>query len=867
MLYSTNQKDREEWISIDRGLTHMTYNQEEYAIGAPMKRERKMVWIQKTSAMLLALFVLAGGTCGRKLIDWHNYISFQSRGGQLKEIAVSTTGSSRNAVRAGVDYVSISLDKIFLRNLPGVFGTRLVLLMTFKGVGDKPIKYPFGPIDVDEHGYVTVDGLEVLSPFLYRGDTISITLEMHIIPKNKLKEMNVLLSEVKSTAAKINVAAVKVIDFASGMFSKVANLLHRKYVWRYRFSLVSQEQTRPDKDEMYFAGTRYVIAAIPPAFVKEPRLKNINALSIKQQLKFQGNRLTWKNDREYLDTPYIILNVRRLAGTSRSTSKMTKALNDIKVDIVAGNHEEARKKLRAFEAEIYRNAVMTEHQKQLMMLWRRYYSMEIKVRKNKEQQKDKAELGARNRQVRILKRMLRRFGPRSKERILGSAAMSKIDWLLEENGEAVQKLEGKLGIKRKRAPSGSLRRRATEPALPLLPNPRRRHATGIPTATASLMADRVRADMMKGKSFFTDYTRTLDKAYVQGMEKLIQRFDQQNIHARIVYVKRNWFPNIKGFAESMYHRKREELVIVADWTGIVAQSGSISRRNMKTLLLGYSDIFFSNRGKGLYQISRAIWNQMFTNLSSGRTAHPYRPTWKSPPLKPNSDPPFCQRLCRYTCQLSMRFAGRYAKYVNEASCVAKCLSMRRGMRSSDRACSTALLRAKSPRWIADHRRKVEQRLSQALVAARRLSIDQLRRKLQAIQQVAAMGDHRGVNALFEKMLARRYDFETVWGRRLGTRIWRSYRPVMAQSIRNGLWWAAFKRSLGRQILITDFVPGQDLSQATIGQRKTIRMMVSPTTLYAVRFVKPGYPYMVRMKNFIHVNDRWIYIGKISGALR
>jgi hypothetical protein len=333
-----------------------------------MKRIRVVAAIAVAAAAI-------SGCGGLSAIDWRNHINLRSAGAGNKKVALSQVEANEvveNAISRDLHYVTISLDSVFFRNLPGIFsGATVVLGFEIQGIlpAGKAIKTVFEPKkSVGRDSFLAMDNLTVIQPFLYTGQNITMTLHFKAVKDEDTPNINGMISGAANLLKKLNPIADTIVDTAKNIFTKIFSGLSMKELeWKYSFTLYPADSVYRDKPELLFLAGRYILVATPPTSASEALRKKVNMRTLTTELKLRGNRLVWTtgNEDEYTETPYIVLNVTRYKRYPAEDTELRKAVKKVDNLYETGALENALENLKNVGAEIINDKVITQNEKNL----------------------------------------------------------------------------------------------------------------------------------------------------------------------------------------------------------------------------------------------------------------------------------------------------------------------------------------------------------------------------------------------------------------------------------------------------------------------------------------------------------------------
>jgi hypothetical protein len=370
------------------------------------------------AAALLALASLAMTACGPAAIDWRNHQSLRSAGKGQKGVTLSHVDPSEvveNAISRDLHYVTISLDSVFFRNLPGLFsGATVVFGFEVQGILPKgeSIKTVFEPRKaVGENAFLAMDNVTVIQPFLYTGQNITITLYFQAVEEGESLNIAGRIQGAAGLLKKLNPMAEVAVNTAKSLFTSIIGAFRKKEMqWKYSFTLYPADSVYRDKPELLFLAGRHILVAIPPTSASEGLRKKVNLKTLTSDLRLRGNRLVWKeNDEEYTTTPYIILNITRYKRYPNEDTELRKLVKQVESLYETGAFERALEQLKNVGAAINEDRVITQNEKNLERSLMDYRRAKIEAAVAK-QKGDTAEFNKQaDAQIKILKNIMSEF--------------------------------------------------------------------------------------------------------------------------------------------------------------------------------------------------------------------------------------------------------------------------------------------------------------------------------------------------------------------------------------------------------------------------------------------------------------------------
>jgi hypothetical protein len=292
------------------------------------------------------------------------------------------------AISTNLHYVSISLDSVFFRNLPGIGDADVAFGFEITGVlGDgKTIKTVLDSRKgVGENAFLSFDNLVVIEPFLYKGENMTMNFHFTAVPGPQSNFIRAqLVGPLGDSLKKIN--PIKEAGVAQGvsMFANVFGGFAQK-TWNYGTTFFPSDRVYRDKPDLLFTASRHILMATPPADAPA-KYKELRPNKLMSKLKMRGNRLVWgSNDEEFTDLPYIVLNVTRYKRYPKTDTKLRQTLQTIDAHIENGSLELAQSSLQGVGAVINDDQVITATEKNLersLVKWREERIKSLRAKKD-----------------------------------------------------------------------------------------------------------------------------------------------------------------------------------------------------------------------------------------------------------------------------------------------------------------------------------------------------------------------------------------------------------------------------------------------------------------------------------------------------
>jgi hypothetical protein len=335
--------------------------------------------MKRIMGLVSGMVLLAVVGC-RANVDWRDHASFRAARTDLALAHVGPEELVEGVISRNLHYVSIALDTVFFRNLPGLFGSDVAFGVEIHGArGDgRPVKTV---LDVQtassDQGFLSFDNVAVVEPFLYTGRNISITMHFKAIAKKATSHVKGRLAGAGDVIKKLNPASTGAVELAGSIFDSVIGAFFgTEQEYKYSFTLYPAESVYRDKPELLFTAARHILISVPPPGAPT-EFHGFIPSKILPLLKLRGNRLVYKStNEEFRATPYIVLNITRYKRYPKEDTDLRHNAKRVDTAIEQGNLKYARENLPNLASAIQNDPVITQQEKDLERSW-----MEIRTAK------------------------------------------------------------------------------------------------------------------------------------------------------------------------------------------------------------------------------------------------------------------------------------------------------------------------------------------------------------------------------------------------------------------------------------------------------------------------------------------------------
>jgi hypothetical protein len=392
-----------------------------------------------------ALLLSAGLTaCAHRGIDWQHHISLRTRGEGLALGKLDPRELIEGKVSRNLHHVGLSLETVFVRDLPGVAAKdHLVLGMEAHGV------LPDGRVlktvaDVrpctDESALVFFENPFSLQPFLYTGQSITVTLSFQAVSAAEASNVRGKMAGGGDQIKKLNPKAGEALETARQLFGSVLGTsTAASRIWKFSFTLHPADGLIRDKPESLLTAARHILLALPPPH-GPASLKHLRPELLMEKLKLRGGRVVWEDGREYTDAPYVILNVSRFKRNPATDSELAKVKGQLERALADSNFDRAGGVLSSMDAAIARDEMLSSTEKNLERSWKEFWERHLHAARALQRGEKAAALKSRSRQLRTLLRLKELF-----RNILEPFELQNIAYQLSNLKDQIEELSREVG--------------------------------------------------------------------------------------------------------------------------------------------------------------------------------------------------------------------------------------------------------------------------------------------------------------------------------------------------------------------------------------------------------------------------------------
>jgi hypothetical protein len=380
-------------------------------------------------------------------IEWTRHMALRAYGKGLALSEIDPDEQVKAAVRPQLDYVSVSVERVFFKDVPVALSGSVAVGLEVTGLapGNRAVKTVLGVKSIGASREVRFDEAIALQPTLYTGREVTISLHFRRMPGSHTQAALGRVQGSWDLLRKIDPALPATLDQPLNIFQQVMEgpATAKEPLWSYQTTFIPFGAIR-DKPDRIFTAARHILVLLPPSNTSGAwgRLKPSD---IPKFLKVEGGRLLWRHTgREYEATPHIIVNVRRYRRYPRET-EVEKFLR--RADVLyeqgpaGGFFLLGRIALMSAAEALVHDRILTSQEKNLVREWlqfrhRRYDSDEARSKSDKNR-----ELENYYAQIRSLGVIRQEFG-----KILYPFEVKDIEYKVASLARRVEALAAELGV-------------------------------------------------------------------------------------------------------------------------------------------------------------------------------------------------------------------------------------------------------------------------------------------------------------------------------------------------------------------------------------------------------------------------------------
>lgn len=417
-----------------------------------------------------------------------------------------------------IDYISLTLEHAFFRNMPGFRKKHRVAVgvevegilpdgRTLKTVGDLSQC-------TDSDCHVSFDEIPILQPALYPGRNVTFTITMRAAGEDEAKGFSGRIQGVAGILKKLGPGTDSALRAAASLHEMIIEgSSGAPITWKYRFSRYPADAVIGEDPSALLTAGRHVILALPPRDAPE-ELRRLKPERLLRELKWSGRRLVWRSSgEEYQGTPYVVLAVTRYKRYPNPDTELQTLKRRLVAAIEAGNADAAERHLRAMPAAITEDKILTNAERQLERTWLDEFSARLAAERAKAQNDAGAERNALRTQLAALLDVQEQFG-----HILEPAEKKDLEFRGRRVRRRIEVLDEKIGD----GGSAALKKRIEEAAAEVKrvraalkeekERLRRVLATRLSTTADGFIEVQIKVERVAGESDTSRRARALEEA-------------------------------------------------------------------------------------------------------------------------------------------------------------------------------------------------------------------------------------------------------------------------------------------------------------------------------------------------------------------
>jgi hypothetical protein len=395
---------------------------------------------------ILGAALLLMGEAGARGVDWRPHLAARAQGPDKGLAPVDPQEHVHRKVSRDIEYVSLRLEALFLRDLPGFLEDDAVVLgVEVQGVlrDDRVLKTVS---DVrrcsSRHCLLTFDHLMLIQPFVYSGREVSFNIHVRALTSAEARHARGRISGLTNLLGKLDPHDREALQAAAGLFEGIVGAAtSARASWKYRFTLFPADTLIEGEPESLFTAARHILLLLPPPDAPE-ELRHLRLRALLPRLKLLGSRLVWKaDDREYTESPYLILDVQRYRRYPHPDTAVKKLRRRIERAFADGNLDHAEELVRALQPVVTQEEAITAAERNLERAWIDDWTARIETARAALRKDLQAEFRAAVKEAIGLLRIERRF-----QEVLEQAELKDTGHRLTRIQDRVQELTRELKV-------------------------------------------------------------------------------------------------------------------------------------------------------------------------------------------------------------------------------------------------------------------------------------------------------------------------------------------------------------------------------------------------------------------------------------
>lgn len=269
-------------------------------------------------------------------------------------------------VASKLHYVSMSVDAVYYRDLPNTRGRQVAIGFELDGaLPGRALKTISEPVTAKQPNGALFFGRPFeIEPFLYRGLPLKLTLTFRDVGPTESKN---LLGRLQALALGVGRAlsadAVDKLAVHQAQFEGFLGKAHSGKLHRYTFTLYPIDMDGVRQDLTLTAGQHVFIAI--PAQGAPKEITQVRPADLLYKLRLRGRQLEWRDGREYTESPYVVLSIRRYRRYPRDDAPFRREAQKVDRLIEQGNLTLARSNLANVATALLEEKAITQMERNL----------------------------------------------------------------------------------------------------------------------------------------------------------------------------------------------------------------------------------------------------------------------------------------------------------------------------------------------------------------------------------------------------------------------------------------------------------------------------------------------------------------------
>ncbi|MBI3071046.1 MAG: hypothetical protein HYY84_02860 [Deltaproteobacteria bacterium] len=298
--------------------------------------------------LILTFFATAvlGGCASSRSVSWTTFTAFHAEGRRLKPASWNYRTLAPAAISSNLHHVSISIDEVFLRNLPHTEKGLVVLGVAIDGlrataepaVAIIGIKPPFGP-----DRFLRLEHPLQVDRFLFKGEPVRIGVITRPISPNDAEYGRAAIDVKHRGKARLTLHNAQSIKDNAALFEKLIDApgLRRAH-WIHSIPAEPADRIyRTTPKLLFVAGTTVFIAVPPPE--SPPEFVHARIETFPDKVELKGSRLVWRSSgADFTDLPYMVVTVTKHKRSPYVDTALRKAVRALEAEIETNQIDAAK---------------------------------------------------------------------------------------------------------------------------------------------------------------------------------------------------------------------------------------------------------------------------------------------------------------------------------------------------------------------------------------------------------------------------------------------------------------------------------------------------------------------------------------------